>query len=213
MKAQNVQNGIRISRRMFAPLISAGFVLASCAVAADTPPAAQAKTTADTVHVTLETSVGTIKVDLDAARAPKSVANFVDYAKAGFYDGTIFHRVIAGFMIQGGGFDAQLARKETGAPIANEANNGLKNLAGTIAMARTADPDSATSQFFINTVDNPGLDYTSSTTQGWGYAVFGKVSGGMDVVHKIERSQTGIRAGMRDVPVQPPVIRTVKVDQ
>jgi cyclophilin family peptidyl-prolyl cis-trans isomerase len=168
---------------------------------------------ADMVNVTMDTSSGTIKLQLDPIRAPATVANFVEYVKAGFYEGTLFHRVIAGFMIQGGGFDEHMTRKETRAPIRNEADNGLKNLAGTIAMARTGDPHSATSQFFINTVDNQGLDYTSSTPQGWGYAVFGKVTSGMDVVHAIERSKTGVVSAVRDVPLQPVVIRKVTVDK
>jgi cyclophilin family peptidyl-prolyl cis-trans isomerase len=167
---------------------------------------------ADAINVRMETSEGIIKLALDSEKAPGSVANFVEYARAGFYDGTLFHRVIAGFMIQGGGFDESMQRKETRAPIRNEADNGLKNLAGTIAMARTGDPHSATSQFFINTVDNPGLDFTSATTQGWGYAVFGKVTEGMDVVRSIERAKTTLRNGMQDVPVKPVVIRKVAVE-
>ncbi len=179
----------------------------------ESPQATATDKRSDAVNVTLDTSAGTIRLALDPIDAPATVANFVEYAKAGFYEGTVFHRVIAGFMIQGGGFDEHVKRKETRAPIRNEADNGLKNLAGTIAMARTGDPHSATSQFFINTVDNPGLDYTSSTPQGWGYAVFGKVTSGMDVVHTIERSKTGVVAGMRDVPLQAVVIRKVTVDK
>lgn len=164
------------------------------------------------VKVTMDTSKGVIQLELDAEKAPLTVANFVEYAKSGFYDNTIFHRVIAGFMIQGGGFDPDMKQKTTRAPIRNEAGNGLKNQAGTIAMARTGDPHSATAQFFINTVDNTGLDFKSETPQGWGYAVFGRVVDGMDTVTQIEKVRTGVSNGMRDVPVEPVVIRKVAIE-
>ncbi len=163
------------------------------------------------VTVKMETSMGDITLELDGDKAPETVANFVEYANAGFYDGTIFHRVIAGFMIQGGGFDGDMKQKETRAPIKNEADNGLKNDTGTIAMARTPDPNSATAQFFINVKDNGFLNHTAPTAQGWGYAVFGKVTDGMDVVHAIEKVDTTMRAGMQDVPSETVVINKVSV--
>jgi peptidyl-prolyl cis-trans isomerase B (cyclophilin B) len=163
------------------------------------------------VNVKVETSMGDIVLELDKDKAPETVANFVEYANAGFYDGTIFHRVIAGFMIQGGGFDADMSQKKTRTPIRNEADNGLKNDTGTIAMARTPDPDSATAQFFINVKDNGFLNHTAPTMQGWGYAVFGKVTDGMDVVHAIEKVGTTSRMGMQDVPVETVVINKVTV--
>lgn len=159
-------------------------------------------------RVALETSKGKIVLELDAAKAPKTVANFLGYVRSGHYDGTIFHRVIRNFMIQGGGFDDAMRQKPVGAAIANEASNGLRNARGTVAMARTMDPHSATAQFFINTVDNRPLDYTASTPQGWGYAVFGKVVEGLDVVDAIEGVATTTRAPHRDVPAEP--VRIVK---
>lgn len=159
--------------------------------------------------VELQTSQGKIVVELDSARAPKTVHNFLTYAKDGFYDGTIFHRVIPGFMIQGGGFDKTMTEKPTRAPIENEAKNGLKNLRGTIAMARRPDPHSATAQFFINHKDNHQLDFPAH--DGWGYAVFGKVVSGMDTVDKIAGVKTGPRPPHRDVPLEPVVILSVKV--
>ena len=165
---------------------------------------------------TIETSAGTIRIALDAKAAPVSVENFVRYARSGFYDQTIFHRVIEGFMIQGGGFDSAMTRKETEAPIRNEAGNGRANLAGTIAMARTQAPHSATAQFFINLVDNTGLDHVSGPNpeqpQRWGYAVFGKVVEGMDVVRKIGKTPTSTRGFQRDVPVEPILIEQVTIE-
>ena len=163
--------------------------------------------------VRMQTNLGTIVLELDPEKAPETVANFVEYAKSGFYDGTIFHRVIPGFMIQGGGFEPGMKQKQTRAPIRNEADNGLKNDTGTIAMARTPDPHSATAQFFINVKDNDFLNYTSSTPQGWGYCVFGKVVEGMDVVHKIEKVATGNRGGHADVPLEDVVIEKVTVEE
>lgn len=161
--------------------------------------------------VEMQTSAGTIRIELDDERAPDTAANFVDYVRRGHYDGTVFHRVIKGFMIQGGGFDAEMKQKATGAPIRNEAANGLRNRRYTLAMARTSAPHSATAQFFINTVDNGFLDFKSETPQGWGYAVFGKVVDGTDVVDAIESVATGSRAGHADVPVEPVVIRRAVV--
>jgi len=160
----------------------------------------------------IHTSMGDIQLELFADKAPVSVKNFTDYATSGFYDGTIFHRVISYFMIQGGGFTEAMVQKPTSAPIANEANNGLSNRRGTIAMARTNDPNSATSQFFINTEDNAKLDYTrGDSSAGWGYAVFGKVTGGMDVVDAIRNVETTSVPPYSDVPVVPVVITGVEI--
>jgi cyclophilin family peptidyl-prolyl cis-trans isomerase len=157
----------------------------------------------------MTTSLGVVEIELDSIKAPKTVANFLGYVDKGFYNGTIFHRVIPGFMIQGGGMTAGMKEKQTGAKIQNEADNGLKNLSGTLAMARTSDPHSASAQFFINTVDNAFLDHRGKNPQGWGYAVFGKVTKGMDVVKKIEAVRTG-NAGMhQNVPIQDVVIRKI----
>ena len=165
------------------------------------------------MKATIETDLGTIELELDEKKAPVTVKNFADYAKGGHYDGTIFHRVINGFMIQGGGFTHDMQQKETKAPIRNEAMNGLKNARGTIAMARTMVVDSATSQFFINLVDNGFLDFRNPTPQGFGYAVFGKVTKGMEVVDKIAKVQTGNRGMHQDVPVKPVVIKKVTVEE
>jgi len=163
----------------------------------------------NTVTVRMQTSKGEVVLVLDRLKAPVTVNNFVEYANAGFYDGTIFHRVIPGFMIQGGGFDPGMNKKQTRAPIKNESRNGLRNTAGTIAMARTRNPDSATAQFFINTNSNAALDYPS---QG-GYSVFGKVVKGMDVVRAIESTPRGKRGMYGDVPIEDVVIVKVTVDQ
>ena len=156
--------------------------------------------------VELHTSKGVIRIELDAEKAPQSAANFLAYVKSGHFDGTVFHRVIDGFMIQGGGFDASMKQKPTLAPIQNEANNGLKNKRYTLAMARTNDPHSATAQFFINVADNAFLDHTAPTPQGWGYAVFGHVVEGQDVVDQIKAVKTGNKGFLRDVPVEDVVI-------
>ena len=163
--------------------------------------------------VLMKTSMGTIKIELDQEKAPVSTANFLAYVNDKFYDGTIFHRVIPAFMIQGGGFDKDMNQKKTKAPIKNEAGNGLKNLNGTIAMARTSDPNSATAQFFINTKDNAFLDHRDDSVQGYGYAVFGKVVEGMDVVKKIEAVQTTTKMPHQNVPVTPVVIESVTVEK
>lgn len=164
-------------------------------------------------RVLMQTNLGKIELILDEKKAPKTVENFVKYAQSGFYNGTIFHRVIGQFMIQGGGFNAYMVQKQTQKPIENEAFNGLKNQRGTIAMARTNAPHSATSQFFINLVDNPNLDFTGKTPHGYGYAVFGRVSKGMDVVDKIAQVRTMQNGMHRDVPVQAIVIERVEIIQ
>ncbi len=163
--------------------------------------------------VLMKTSMGDVKIELDKAKAPVTVDNFIAYVNDKFYDGTIFHRVIPAFMIQGGGFDKDMTQKKTKPPIKNEAGNGLKNVNGTIAMARTSDPNSATAQFFINTKDNPFLDHKNDTPQGMGYAVFGKVVDGMDVVKKIEQVQTTTRTPYENVPVTPVIIESIRVVQ
>lgn len=151
--------------------------------------------------VKLETSLGDITIALDMEKAPKTVENFINYVNSGFYNETIFHRVIKGFMIQGGGLTENMKKKPTRSPVQNEADNGLKNDRGTIAMARTAAPDSATSQFFINTANNGNLNFRAKSQSGWGYCVFGKVISGMDVVDKIEKTPTTVKSGRGDVPV------------
>jgi peptidyl-prolyl cis-trans isomerase B (cyclophilin B) len=159
-----------------------------------------------TKTVELNTSAGVIRLELDDAKAPASVANFLEYVKAGHYDNTVFHRVIKSFMIQGGGFEPGMKQKPTGSPITNEASNGLKNDHYTVAMARTSSPHSATAQFFINTTDNDFLNFKAETAQGWGYAVFGKVVAGNDVVDAINNVRTGHKGGHNDVPVEDVVI-------
>ncbi len=161
--------------------------------------------------VELHTSAGVVSLELDEAKAPATVANFLAYVRAGHYDNTVFHRVIRGFMVQGGGFEADLNQKPTQAPIRNEANNGLKNNKYTVAMARTSMPHSASAQFFINTADNAFLDHKSESSDGWGYAVFGKVSQGQAVVDAIEKTRTGTRGGHSDVPVDAVVIQRAVV--
>lgn len=160
--------------------------------------------------VVLHTNYGDIKLELDAEKAPKTVANFLKYVQSGHYDGTVFHRVIDGFMIQGGGFEPGLVQKPTKMSIDNEADNGLSNETGTVAMARTMDPHSASAQFFINVNDNHFLNHSAKTSQGWGYCVFGKVVEGMDIVNKIKGVKTGSRAGHQDVPVVDVVIETAR---
>lgn len=183
--------------------------LAALATAQTAPAPAAAKAAAKPVIVTLDTTAGPIVLELDATAAPRTVANFTQYVKDGFYAGTIFHRVIPGFMVQGGGFTQSLLQKPTRAPIPIESNNGLKNVRGTIAMARTSDPNSATAQFFINVVDNPMLDYPGG--DGNGYTVFGKVVDGLDAVETIRTGQTGVRSGMPDVPITPVVIKKARL--
>ncbi len=161
--------------------------------------------------VIIRTTFGEIAVELDAEKAPKTVENFLGYVRDGFYDGTIFHRVIDNFMIQGGGFDTDMQQKSTGDPIDNEADNGLKNDSGTIAMARTMEPHSATAQFFINVKDNDFLNHSGKNMQGWGYTVFGKVVRGSEVLDKIRGVPTTSRNGHQDVPTDPVIIETVEI--
>lgn len=163
--------------------------------------------------VTFKTNHGDITLTLFADKAPKTVENFLSYVKDGFYDNTIFHRVIDGFMIQGGGMTADMDQKDTKAPIENEANNGVANEKGTIAMARTNDPHSATAQFFINVKDNDFLNFSSESMHGWGYCVFGKVTDGMDVVEKIKNVKTGNHGYHQDVPVEPVVIESAVITE
>ena len=162
-----------------------------------------------TKTVQMETSAGTVRIELDDVKAPQSTANFLAYVNSGHYDGTVFHRVIKGFMLQGGGFEPGMKQKGTLAPIRNEANNGLKNKKYTLAMARTSDPHSATAQFFINTVDNDFLDFRAENAQGWGYAVFGRVVEGMEVVDSIEKAKTGRKGFHDDVPLEDVLITRV----
>jgi len=164
-----------------------------------------------TTTVLIKTNKGDITVKLDAEKAPITVKNFLEYTNEGFYSNTLFHRVIPGFMVQGGGFDKNFTQKKTHAPIKNEANNGLKNKRGSLAMARTSDPDSASSQFFINLVDNDFLNFTSATPSGYGYAVFGEVIEGMDVVDAIAKVKTANRNGHQNVPVEDVFIESITV--
>jgi len=161
--------------------------------------------------ITLHTNHGDIVLELDFDNAPVSAANFLQYARDGFFAGTIFHRVIDNFMIQGGGFDTGMKQKPTREPIANEADNGLKNDAGTVAMARTMDPHSATAQFFINVKNNDFLNHSGKNSQGWGYAVFGRVVEGMDTVDAIKRVRTGNKAGHQDVPLEAVIIERTSI--
>jgi len=161
--------------------------------------------------VTIRTTFGEITVELDAEKAPKTVENFLAYARDGYYDGTIFHRVINDFMIQGGGFDTNMQQKPTNEPIENEADNGLPNDFGTVAMARTMDPHSATAQFFINVKDNDFLNHSGKNPQGWGYAVFGKVVEGSEVLDKIRAVPTTSRNGHQDVPTDPVIIESITI--
>ena len=161
--------------------------------------------------IKLQTNFGVITLELDAEKAPATVENFLAYVKAGHYDNTVFHRVIENFMIQGGGFEPGMKQKDVNAPIDNEAANGLKNKRGTVAMARTNDPHSATAQFFINTIDNDFLDFKSPSGSGWGYCVFGKVVDGLDVVEKIRKVKTGTKGFHGDVPVEDVIIEKAEV--
>jgi cyclophilin family peptidyl-prolyl cis-trans isomerase len=183
------------------------------AAPAEEKPAAEtaAAPTGTNPMVEMRTSLGTMKIELYPDKAPKTAENFLRYVREGFYDGTVFHRVISGFMIQGGGFTPDMSEKETRDPIENEASNGLKNVRGSLAMARTGDPHSASSQFFINTVDNPFLDFQDESVRGWGYAVFGKVVEGLETLDAIKKVSTGSRDGQDDVPLDPVVIESVRV--
>jgi peptidyl-prolyl cis-trans isomerase B (cyclophilin B) len=178
-----------------------------------TPALASAQATSVMPRVKLETSLGVIVLELTPDKAPKTVENFLQYVKDGHYDGTVFHRVINGFMVQGGGFTADMQQKPTRAPIQNEADNGLKNAPLTVAMARTMDPHSASAQFFINVADNTFLNHTQPTMNGWGYAVFGKVVAGADVVDKIRRVPTGSKGMFQDVPNTPVTILKASLEK
>ena len=163
--------------------------------------------------IIMSTTLGDIEIELYPDAAPMTVKNFIEYVENGHFDGVIFHRVIPGFVIQGGGYNPDMSERPTNAPIENEADNGLKNLKGTLSMARTNDPHSATAQFFINLTDNAFLDFKSKDVQGWGYAVFAKVVKGMDVVKKIAKVKTGNNRGHSDVPVEPVIINQAKVKE
>ena len=189
-------------------ILICGLVLSSSIEASS-----QSKETAMT-SVTINTTVGAIHLELDQDKSPITVANFVALANAGYYEGTIFHRIIPGFMVQGGGLTEDMQNKSSGTdPIQNEANNGLANDRGSIAMARTMDPHSATGQFFVNHKDNGFLNHTAETAQGWGYAVFGKVTDGMDVVDQLAESPTGMVGGYQDAPLEPVTIESVTVSE
>ncbi|MDQ7050256.1 MAG: peptidylprolyl isomerase [Enterobacterales bacterium] len=162
--------------------------------------------------ITIHTNLGEIKVKLHADKAPETIKNFLSYVDSGHYEGTVFHRVIENFMVQGGGFDQEMNLKATANRVKCESNNGLSNKVGTLAMARTSDPHSATCQFFINTKDNDFLDFSAETMQGWGYCVFGEVTDGMAVVNQIKMVETGFTAGMKDVPLEPVVINKITKD-
>jgi cyclophilin family peptidyl-prolyl cis-trans isomerase len=206
-----MRNTLRASRYGLAALLFALSLLTACAKGG-TDASGQAAQSAAAPAVILKTSAGEIEIELFPDKAPESVKNFLAYVDEGFYDGTIFHRVIKDFMIQGGGFDGGRQKKPTRSPIKNEANNGLKNEVGTVAMARTSVPDSATSQFFINVENNAFLDFRDATPEGWGYAVFGRVTRGMDVVEKIANAETEALDGgaFRNIPKSPVVIESAR---
>lgn len=189
----------RVTYGMMGVFMAMGLLLAPLAQAEDSTMQ----------KILIQTNMGNITIALDRSKAPATVDNFLDYVKNGFYNNTLFHRVIPGFMVQGGGFTTDFQQKPTNAPVKNEANNGLKNVRGSIAMARTSDPNSATAQFFINLKDNAFLDYTGPTPSGYGYAVFGQVVDGMDVVDKIAQVKTGAKMGHQDVPMESVVINSV----
>lgn len=207
-KCRLIKVHIMISKSWFCVLLAAAVWVCGCAETAKTPKT-EMKIISTSNIVKLQTSMGDIVIELNRQAAPVTVKNFLGYVEAGFYDDTIFHRVIPGFMIQGGGFTEQMTRKETRDPIINEAKNGLSNMRGTTAMARTSNPNSATSQFFINHSDNEFLNYIDENKAG--YAVFGKVTEGMDIVDAIAAVKTTTRNGMDDVPVEPIIIQSAKV--
>jgi len=207
-------SALRLLRRAACGMALATVMAASASAAPAAAPSSTSTSGTPTMsnpRVKLHTNQGDFVITLDAEKAPKTVANFLAYTKAGFYDGTVFHRVIDGFMIQGGGFEAGMKQKQTNAPIENEANNGLKNEKYTVAMARTNDPQSATAQFFINVADNDFLNFTAPTANGWGYAVFGKVTEGTDVVDKIRGVKTGNSGFHQNVPVEDVVIEKAEI--
>ena len=198
-------------RRLLAAGLTALSMALASAVMANPSTSNQGNSMSTSPRVNMQTSIGNIVIELDAEKAPKTTENFLTYVREGFYDGTIFHRVINNFMVQGGGFDATMKQKQTHAPVENEANNGLKNDRYTLAMARTADPHSATAQFFINVADNDFLNFTAPTPNGWGYAVFGKVVEGTEVVDKMKVVKTGNRGFHQDVPAENIVIEKATV--
>lgn len=206
-----IRQGLRLQRKalFLLGLMMTALVLSSAQAANQSTT--QGSTMSTNPQVLLHTNKGDITLELDAEKAPKTVENFLNYVNAGFYDGTIFHRVIKNFMVQGGGFEVGMAQKNTGDPVENEANNGLKNDRYTVAMARTNDPHSATAQFFINIADNDFLNHTNPTPNGWGYAVFGKVVDGMDIVDTIKDVKTGNKGFHQDVPVEDVIIETASV--
>jgi peptidyl-prolyl cis-trans isomerase B (cyclophilin B) len=195
----------------FGLIFAASVLVLGMAAATGSESGAQGGANGGNPRLALETSKGRIVLELFADKAPRSVENFLGYAQSGHYDGTVFHRVIPGFMIQGGGFTPDMSQKPTRAPIQNEADNGLPNRRGTVSMARTGEPHSATAQFYINLVDNSGLDHRDKSPQGWGYAVFGQVVEGMDVVDAIAAVRTGTRSFHQNVPVEPVVIQSAEV--
>jgi peptidyl-prolyl cis-trans isomerase A (cyclophilin A) len=201
MKHYIIKGGFKMFKRLIFTLMI-GFCLAGVAAAGEA---------GKNPVVLMETTMGNVKIELFQKEAPISVKNFLDYTASGFYDNTVFHRVIPNFMIQGGGFTTDIKQKPTKAPIKNEAANGLKNDRGTVAMARTMIVDSATGQFFINVANNSFLNHRDTTQQGFGYAVFGKVIEGMDVVDKIAATKTGMQKGFQDVPTTPMVIKSIKL--
>jgi peptidyl-prolyl cis-trans isomerase B (cyclophilin B) len=203
----NVFGRFAITLRLKATLLAIGVFSLICG------PALADQYQGDKVMVEMTTSKGVIRLELDAKNAPITVANFLEYVKSGHYDGTIFHRVIPGFVIQGGGLQSGMTEKATGTPIENEADNGLKNLTGAICMARTNEPHSATSQFFINLKDNSFLDHTEKSATGWGYAVFGRVTSGMDVVEAIAAVPTGNVGHHSDVPLEDIVLEKAVVSE
>ena len=198
-----------ISKSRFCGLLAAAIMLCGCGEQMKKTPAEKEAAKPQRNLVKLQTSAGDIVIELNAQAAPVTVKNFLGYVRAGFYKGTIFHRVIHGFMIQGGGFTTEMTKKETHDSITNEAANGLRNARGTIAMARSNDPDSATCQFFINHVDNPPLNYVANAKPG--YTVFGEVTEGMSIVDSIARVETTTRSGYSNVPVEPIVIKSARV--
>ena len=206
----NPRTVLRLPAFLLSLCAAARLVAAEPAPTAAAPEAVQPEKETAMTTVIIETSLGTMTAELDADKAPATVSNFLQYVDDGFYDGTIFHRVISGFMVQGGGFTPDMVQKPTRKPVKNEAANGLKNLRGTLAMARTQVPDSATCQFFINHKDNAFLDFRAPTMQGIGYCVFGRLVDGLDVLDAIAAVKTGNRGMHGDVPVEPVVIRSIR---
>ena len=207
-----IKQALRLPRNiifLLGLMLITSFMLSSAQAA--TPSTQQGTTMSTNLQVLLQTNKGDITLELDAEKAPKTVENFLNYVNAGFYDGTIFHRVIPNFMVQGGGFEPGMAQKNTNDPVENEANNGLKNDMYTVAMARTSDPHSATAQFFINVANNDFLNHTNPTPNGWGYAVFGKVVEGQDVVDTLKGVKTGSKGFHQDVPVEDLIIESVRL--